>query len=387
MVSGTNLQMPDPYRHMPPRRRPPWWPANEAWPPQGPPHLRDWRATRGRFMWRIGCLFLLLFLVAASGGTLVFWSLASNAGLIDASRADFVLSRLPILVAMGFAVLVLAAVFRVLRNAAIPLSSLMDAAGRVESGDYSARVEERGPREVRALIRAFNAMAARLGANDAQRRNLLADVTHELRTPLTVIQGNLEGLLDGIYPRDDAHLSMILDETRVFSRLVDDLRTLAQAESGTLNLQRELMDPVMLVREVLVSFRAQADAAGVALNATIDPDLPVLYIDPVRIRAVIANLVINALRYTAPGGRVDIQVGQVAARDEVRIAVVDTGKGVAADALPHIFDRFYKSPDSQGSGLGLAIAKHLVTAHGGTITAHSELGKGTSIQFTLPVAK
>jgi signal transduction histidine kinase len=369
----------------PPRYRPPWWPADEEWPPKGPLRMRPWRAMRGRFLWRIAALFVLIFFLAVSAGTMGFWLLANTVGPNIQPGSLFFPLRLPVGFALGIAVLVLVFALRSLRRTAAPVGDLLEAAGRVEAGDYTVRVEERGTREVRALVQAFNAMVAHLQADEKQRRDLLADVTHELRTPLTIIQGNLEGLLDGVYPRDDAHLSMILDETRIFSRLVEDLRTLAQAESGTLKLQREVTDLTVLIAETIASFSAQADEAGVALSTDVHPDVPALSIDPVRIRAVIANLIVNGLRYTPSGGKIVVGAVLDSAGKWVAVTVSDTGKGISVELLPHIFDRFYKSSDSRGSGLGLAIAKYIVTAHGGDITVTSEVGQGTAIRFTLPV--
>jgi signal transduction histidine kinase len=337
-------------------------------------------------MWHIDALIVLILFMAVTVGTIGFWLIASVIGAYYGdSRPMFFPSRIPFGIAFGIAVVLFFFALRALRRTAAPVGDLLEAAGQVQTGDYTVWVKERGTREVRALVRAFNAMVTRLQANERQRRDLLADVTHELRTPLTVIQGNLEGLLDGIYPRDDAHLSMILDETRVFSRLVEDLRTLAQAESGTLKLQRELTDLGILIAETVASFAAQADEAGVTLSTDVHPDVPALSVDPVRIRAVIANLLINALRYTPAGGKIVVGAELEGTRQRVAIIVTDTGQGISADLLPHIFDRFYKSSDSRGSGLGLAIAKYIVTAHGGDISAASEPGKGTTIRFTLPI--
>lgn len=276
---------------------------------------------------------------------------------------------------------------RLLLHATVPVSELMKAVARVESGDYTARVGERGPREMRALVRAFNDMVERLQLNETQRRNLLADVTHELRTPLTVIQGNLEGLLDGVYPRDDAHLGPILEDARVLARLIDDLRTLSLAESGALHLHREPTDFAVLAGETVASFRTQAEAVGVDLSVSMVEDLPLLEIDPLRIREVLANLIMNALHYTPAGGKVQVTGQLDSANRFVSVSVSDTGVGISAEALPHIFDRFYKSGNSRGTGLGLAIAKNLITAHGGQISARS-VGlpdHGTTIQFTLPL--
>ena len=281
-------------------------------------------------------------------------------------------------------VIVAFGVARGIRRLVIPLGDLIDAAESVEAGDYSARVRPRGPRELRALARAFNAMSERLETSEEQRRRLLADVTHELRTPLTIMQGNLEALLDGLYPADAQHLEPILDGTRVMSRLVDDLRTLSLAEAGALTLHREPTDAAQLVTDSVASFRAQADAAGVDLVTAIDASLPQIEVDPVRMREVLSNLLSNALRYTPRGG--NVRVGASALDGHVRVSVHDTGPGIAADALPHVFDRFYKSEESRGAGLGLAIAKSLVVAHGGEIEAISAAGQGTDMRFTLPVS-
>jgi signal transduction histidine kinase len=271
---------------------------------------------------------------------------------------------------------------RSLRRATQPIEEMMDAAEHVAQGDYAARVTERGPRDVRHLAQAFNSMNERLQLNDEQRRRLLADISHELRTPLTVLQGNLEGMLDGIYQPDAVRLESLVEETRVMSRLIDDLRTLADAESGTLKLQREPTDLGLMLNEVIASFRGQAQSSGVNLDVETASDLPLIEVDPARIRQVLTNLIANALRYTGSGGSIRVQCEL---RDKaVAVTVSDTGRGIAEQDLPHIFERYTKSSDSRGSGLGLAIARDLIEAHGGTITAQSQIGSGTAIVFTLP---
>lgn len=284
-----------------------------------------------------------------------------------------------------FAFLVIATtVARAIRRLVVPLGDLIDAAESVEAGNYAVRVRPRGPRELRSLSGAFNSMSARLERSEEQRRRLLADVTHELRTPLTVMQGNLEALLEGVYPADAEHLAPILDETRVLSRLVDDLRTLSLAEAGSLTLYREPTDVATLVSDIVASFRSQADGTGVALGTDISGHLPPADVDPVRVREVLSNLLSNALRYTPRGG--SVRVGASASEGRMRVTVRDTGPGIAAEALPHVFDRFYKSDESRGAGLGLAIAKGLVVAHGGEIEAMSAPGEGTEMRLWLPTA-
>jgi signal transduction histidine kinase len=355
----------------------------------GPPKIDGsdpaWRRLRGRFMWRIGIVVVAVFFLAVAAGTLTFLLVASAFGYTTDTMPVLLPSRGPVAIVLLILAIVLGGLVRTMRRAAMPVADLLEAAGKVEIGDYSVRVIERGPREIRALINSFNAMVTRLELNDQQRRNLLADVTHELRTPLTIIQGNLEGLLDGVYPRDDAHLAMILDETRIFARLVEDLRTLAQVESGTMTLRLEQTDIRSLVNDSVASLMAQANDVGVELVTFVDPNLPALRLDAVRIHAVIDNLILNALRYTPHEGRIVISATLASTRDHVTVAVTDNGKGIPMDVLPHIFERFYKSTDSRGSGLGLAIARHIVLAHHGEINAESEAGKGTTVRFMLPV--
>ncbi len=370
-----------------PRRVPPWWPAEEPWPPKGPPNLRRWRGTRQRFFWRFGCMFGLLFSLVVVGGIAVIWmALNAFSGISLPGGALAVIRALGVGIVL-LAIAGIAFALRSLRAAAAPLGSMLEAAERVAGGDYSVRVAESGPGEVRALIRSFNTMTERLQVADEQRRNLLADVSHELRTPLTIIQGNLEGLLDGIYPGDPDHINAILDETRVLSLMIDDLRTLSMAESGALQLQLETTDLVDLVHEVAQSFQTQAVAANIALQVEVESLLPDLEIDATRIREVLANLLANALRYTPNGGCIQINCGfEDGDRGRVQVSISDNGAGISAQDLPHIFDRFYKSSDSHGSGLGLAIARSLVIAHGGEISASSETGRGTTIRFILPIS-
>jgi signal transduction histidine kinase len=333
-------------------------------------------------------LFGLLFFLVIVGGVAVIW-MALNA-LSGISLPGGVLAVIRAL-GVGIVLLAIASIafaLRSLRAAAAPLGSMLEAAERVAERDYRVRVAESGPGEVRALIRSFNTMTERLQVADEQRRNLLADVSHELRTPLTIIQGNLEGLLDGIYPSDQDHIDAILDETRVLARMIDDLRTLSQAESGALQLQLEVTDIGDLLNEGFQSYQQQALAANITLKLNLEPLLPNLEIDPTRIREVLSNLLTNAMRYTPDGGYVQIDCGfEAGDQSRLKISVRDSGVGISSQDLPHIFDRFYKSSDSHGSGLGLAIARGLVIAHGGEISASSETGKGTTIHFTLPISR
>ena len=364
-----------PWRQWDTRSDPPrWWPKGEPWPPTSD---EPWRRMRHRFMWRFGCFFLVFILLVGTVIALIAWIVGR---LLDGSVALVVTAVLPFLLLVLFLVFA----FRLVRRAGAPVGDLIEAAGRVEAGEVGTQVAERGPAEVRQLARAFNAMTSRLEQTDESRRRLLADVSHELRTPLTVMQGNLEGMLDGLYPIDEEHLAPVLEETRVLSRLVEDLRTLSLSEAGNLRLHREPIDLGRLLEEVAAAHRVTADAAAVTLSVRAAPDLPTLDVDPARMRQVIGNLVANALRFTPSGG--SITVGARRTDGGIGLTVTDSGAGMDADAVEHAFDRFYRSPDSSGTGLGLPIARNLVEAHGGTIDLSSTPGEGTTVEVSLPVS-
>jgi signal transduction histidine kinase len=326
-------------------------------------------------IWRFGCFLIVLI-------ALIFGFVALLDALIGGAMGG---SPVAAIVLLAFVVLVVLGIgSRAFRRVAVPVADLVEASGRVEAGDFSARVEEDGPREVRSLARAFNTMSARLEEIEQQRQSTLADVSHELRTPLAVIQGNVEAVLDGVYPADAEHLEPILEATRVMERLIEDLRTLSLAEAHRLVLHREPTDLDALFTDVAAGYRSQAQQGGVQLIVSVAEAVPVMDVDPARLREVVANLLANALRHTPSGGSVDLAArvtGEV-----VEVTVRDTGSGMTPGELDQIFDRFYRSPDSPGTGLGLSIARDLVEAHGGTITATSAPAQGTTVRFTLPLS-
>ncbi len=361
------------------------------WPGQGRDERRaEWRARAG---WRdghgrpnrlryAGCFVLFVLgvasLVLAILGWLVALVVAPFLGLeVVGPPATVIVASVVILV------VVVAIGTRVFGAAVNPLTEIAEAIDRLADGEPDVRVFPRGPRPVRRLAASFNTMAERLDRSRDDRRSMLADVTHELRTPLTVVQGGLEAMLDGVHPLDEDHLAPVLAETTVMARLLDDLRTLSLADAGALTLHREPADLAGIAREVVAANAASASAKGVDLAAAGEPRL-VLDVDPVRIREVIANLVGNALRHTAAGGRVAIEVR--AEGDDAVLVVRDTGSGIAPDELPRVFDRFQRHADTGGTGLGLAIVRDLVTAHGGTVTAASDgvPGRGATFTVALP---
>jgi two-component system sensor histidine kinase BaeS len=325
-------------------------------------------------------LALVLLLAAVAGGvvtTLVGLALGRSSLSSGPGQYAWIVALVLVFLVMGVG-------FRGIRRMTGPMDNLIQAARRVEKGDYSASVPEYGPPEMRSVARAFNAMSARLKATDAQRRSFLADVAHELRTPLSVIRGQAEGIADGLYPADAAHIEPILDATRGLEVLVEDLRTLVLTDAGSLVLNREPVDPAVLVHDVLASFKAQAEAAGVTLTGDLDHGAPTVEVDPARMRSALANVISNAIRHTPPGG--SVKVGVQSLEGQVVIGVTDTGEGIPAKLLPRVFERFVKAPSSTGSGLGLAIVHDIVTAHGGRIAIDSTEGVGTSVRITLQAA-
>ncbi len=269
-----------------------------------------------------------------------------------------------------------------------PLGAISAAAGTLAAGRLDVRAPPARIRELSDLAASFNGMAQSLGDADRQRRQLTADIAHELRTPLTIIRGRLEGIQDGVYQLDTQQVTALLRETTLLERLVDDLRLLTLAEAGQLTLQREPLDVAELLHEAQRAFAAQAHAQGIALVVDLTAPVPMLDADPQRLAQVLGNLLSNALRHTPAGGTITLRG---ALRDgQIELAVADTGGGIPADELPHIFDRFYRvdrarSRHAGGAGLGLAIVRQIAEAHGGSASATSTVGVGTTVVVRLPL--
>ena len=268
-----------------------------------------------------------------------------------------------------------------------PLSSLTSAARRMRHGDLAARADVGGVEEISTLGSAFNDMAASLQAEDQARKTLTTDVAHELRSPLANLRGYLEGIQDGVVDADEATIASLHEEATAMQTLVDDLQQLSLAETGRLHLHRETVDIGDLVERAVTAHRGAAAGAGIQLTADTTPGV-VTAVDPDRFRQVLANLIGNAIRHTPSGGTVTVSAEQSDAAVLVRVR--DTGTGIAAHHLPHLFERFYRADESRnratgGSGLGLAITQELVRAHDGEITVSSAVGQGTVFTILLPV--
>lgn len=276
------------------------------------------------------------------------------------------------------------------KNLTAPLEELEDAAQAIGRQDLSRRVTVQGSDEIRAVARGFNEMAHQLEEEETLRRNLLADVAHELRNPLHVLAGNLQAMLDDVYPLNKEEIARLSDQTRYLTALVDDLHELAQAEAHQLQLDRRPTDIVVLIKEVAGAFRPVATTQGVSLQVELLGTMPPsIDIDADRFRQVINNLLSNSLRHTMKGGEIWVTVQQI--QDALCISIRDTGAGIASEHLDHVFDRFYRtdrarSRDRGGTGLGLAIVRAIVEEHGGQVMVSSPgIDQGSTFAIALPL--
>jgi two-component system sensor histidine kinase BaeS len=268
-----------------------------------------------------------------------------------------------------------------------PLGELAAASRQMARGKLGQTVNVRAQDELGDLAAAFNQMSADLARADKQRQQMTADIAHDLRTPLTVLAGYLEAMADGTLPATAARLALMQDEVETLQRLVADLRTLSLAESGRLTLQKETIATAAWLHAVHDAFTPQAAAREINLELELTEPLPAVSVDGARMRQVLGNLLANALRYTPADGSVRI-AARAGEDGRLQLQISDTGPGIPAADLPHIFDRFYRgdkarSGDEGASGLGLAIAKSLVAAHQGTIDVASS-PKGTIFTITIP---
>ena len=338
-------------------------------------------AARRRRVRRFFPIFLFVFaaILAFVGGSaaLLYWLFTEYSGI---RNVWLLICGAPV----TLIVVIFLTIFNLYLRLGRPLEEILNAIDAAAEGDLSARAPENPSGLFSELTARFNKMVAELERADQQRRNLTADIAHELRTPLHILQGNLEGVLDGVYQPTPEHIQDTLEETRLLARLVNDLQTLSLAESGQLPLHPRRFQLAGLFEDLAASFSKQAAAQGVDLKANM-PDAELeMTADYDRINQVLSNLLANALRHTPAGGRVTLEATRSPdpARG-VQIIVEDTGEGIAAEDLPFIFDRFWRGDRSRkrgshaASGLGLSIARHLVQAHGGRIEVESEVGVGT----------
>jgi signal transduction histidine kinase len=278
--------------------------------------------------------------------------------------------------------------YLVARRIVKPLTQMEAITQKFASGNLSERMPDNDIRELHQLAASFNRMAADLQGVEQRRRELVGDLTHELRTPLTVVEGYLEGLADGtIEPSVDIY-QRLAKETRRLRRLVNDLQELSQAEAGYLPIQAQALEIPPLLTSLVQKFSDQLLEEGPQLRLEIPPDLPTVLADPERVEQILINLLGNALQYTQQGA---ITVRAWSEAEKLWIAVTDTGVGIAAADLPHVFERFWRSDRSRdrssgGTGIGLSISRRLVELQGGEIQVESQIGQGSTFRFSLPLA-
>lgn len=291
-----------------------------------------------------------------------------------------------LVITIGTLLGIVASVF-VSRQLTRPLAKLTQASYALGKQDLTQRVTVQGSEEINKLATTFNEMAQQLEHAEQTRQNMLADVSHELRTPLAGLEGTLRATLDGVFALDNHHISNLYEQTRHLTHLVDDLHLLARAEAQRLTLDRAEVDVTALLMDLAETFSILVQEANVTLDCDIE-QVPLMHGDAARIRQIVSNLLNNALHHTPSGGTITLLLQQ--SEMDVEIGVRDTGQGIAADHLPHLFDRFYRvdasrSRDTGGTGLGLAITKALVEAHDGTISVDSKgVGKGSIFKVVLP---
>ncbi|GAA2655666.1 HAMP domain-containing sensor histidine kinase [Nonomuraea recticatena] len=315
---------------------------------------------------------------------------APAAYLYIGSPSEATGQRIPLPSIAGAALLVLVLTVGVsvmaARRLVRPVNALTHAAQRMRDGDSSARVTVRTTGEISELATAFNEMSEHLQRMEEQRKAMVSDVSHELRTPLSNLRGWLEAAQDGVAELDPALIASLVEEILLLQHIVDDLQELALADAGKLRLHVEPVHLGDLLDQVATAHRGRAEAAGLTLTTMVTDDPP-LTADPVRLRQAIGNLVTNSLRYTPRGGHITLCARQDG--DQVVVEVTDTGIGIRAEYLPHVFDRFWRAEKSRnrqtgGSGLGLAIVRNLAEAHGGTATVASVPGVRTTFTLRLP---
>jgi signal transduction histidine kinase len=308
-------------------------------------------------------------------GSLMTGSPVRHASLLEGITRSVVLAGL----AAGLVGLLLALLL--VRQITRPLATLTQASHRIAEGDLGVRVPVQSRDELGDLAVTFNHMANSLQTQETLRRNLVADIAHELRTPLAGIQGTVEAMQDGVFALDQENLASIHSQMCLLNRLVEDLRALAHAEAEQLTLEQMAVDLPQLCEAEVVAFQSQATEHGVTLTLECEQNIPVIHGDSQRLGQVLKNLLANALRHTPAGGQVQVTLTSPG-DGNVQLSVIDSGEGISAVDLPHLFERFYRGDGSRsrqtgGAGLGLAIVRQWVQLHGGKVWAESPPTGGT----------
>ncbi len=280
-----------------------------------------------------------------------------------------------------------------------PLRKLTRGAQTLADGQLGHRVAVSSGDEIGELAESFNKMASYLEKSEQSRRRLINDIAHELRTPLTVIEGTVNGIIDGVFEPDQEHLGNIKGQSELLAQLINELKDISLAESGQLKLEITDVDVAEMIRQKVEQMGVMAREKGISLDAEVGKYSLEIKADSMRLEQIITNLLTNAIRHTAYGGKVTVSVGQAGLENgnklpvsHLLLKVSDTGEGIPSKHLPFIFERFYRVQPSRGkseggTGLGLAIVKQMVEAHKGKVWAESQPGKGSTFYVALPLSK
>lgn len=311
----------------------------------------------------------------------------------DLAQENFLATQSSRLWMIGAGVMVVAGLMAVALAMYIrrPVSVLTEGARKLADGDLSVRLAVARRDEIGELAQEFNSMVERLEAYEQSRRQWVADTSHELRTPITILSTHLEAMTDGVIPANPERLGVLAETVANMNRLVGDLHQLASADAGAHDYRFEDVSIQEFLHNLVTAFtaRMQQQELQLSLHSQIDPDSEII-VDRLRLQQVLSNLLTNSSRYTDAGGAV--QVHAVQEQEQLRIWIDDSKPSVPADALPHLFDRFYRvdasrSRRSGGSGLGLAICRVIVDAHQGTINAEASPLGGLRVVITLPLTR
>lgn len=349
----------------------------------------------------VGNLYLMYYGSIADKGTLMARGCMGDTASLNVAEQNFLNQINSYLWVAGFIGVAVALFLGIIltRQITLPIRALTGGAHQIAEGKLNYRVKTRSKDELGELAQSFNSMASSLDRMEHSRRQLTADIAHELRTPLTVIEGTVDAMLDGVFKPDREHLASIKEQTAQLTRLINDLREISLAESGQLKLDITPTDMVELVRRKISQAEVRALDKGIKLKLDVRGKIPEVEIDGNRIEQVISNLLTNAIRHTPSGGKITVALEAITSVNDYQlskpslvVSVTDSGEGIPAEHLPHIFERFYRVESSRAknegeTGLGLSIVKQMVEAHGGKVWAQSQLTKGSTFYIAIPIAK
>jgi len=280
-----------------------------------------------------------------------------------------------------------------------PLRELTSGAKKLAGGQLDHRVAVASGDEIGELTESFNKMASNLEASEQSRQRLINDIAHELRTPLTVIEGTVNGIIDGVFKPDDEHLGNIKGQSGLLAQLINELKDISLAESGQLKLELTDIDVADILQRKVEQAGVLAIEKGISLDIKVGKNVPEIKADRVRLEQIITNLLTNAIRHTTSGGNIIVSVERANAesteklpKTHILLKVSDTGEGIQPEHIPFIFERFYRAQPSRdknegGTGLGLAIVKQMVEAHHGKVWVKSQPGKGSTFYIGLPLQR